>query len=382
MRVLWICGLPNEVRLNGWRQCLSEQPTPAWSWIMGHLPPEGVELHIMCPVVGLIAPRVDFEYAGVHWHCFRRKRFVHIISYIRFMIVVRMFVRKLRPAVVHGWGGETGFGYFATCCTRRAVVSVQGLLLYFKDLSGEFARRMKQLYGRYLVAREKMSYRRAFARTTESDTSARALKKYYGETSVVIPHPLRSEFYQEAREELRSATPTFIFVGTLYARKGPLDLIKAFSLVRNKDARLIIIGDGGERQRVVDMIAEGNLADRVELKLSCTAEQIVNLMQRAHVFVLPSYGDTGPTALKEALACGLFPICYANSGPYEYISRYCGYLCRTGNVQELGMLMDKAISNLETCQREAGLSALKIKGDLSKSAIWGKLRKLYEEVVK
>lgn len=48
MKVLWICGLPRGIVRDGYG-VRSEL-----SWIVGHLPPpEEVELHILCPVLGL-----------------------------------------------------------------------------------------------------------------------------------------------------------------------------------------------------------------------------------------------------------------------------------------------------------------------------------------
>ena len=135
MKVLWICGLPEDVRLNGCDKLLSANKQSAWSWIMGHLPPEGVDLHILCPIGDLSVPRADFYYQGVHWHCFRRERMRHILAFLRFKCSVWRFVRTLNPDVIHGWGGETGYGYMATQLSRKAVVSVQGLLLLYNSLS-------------------------------------------------------------------------------------------------------------------------------------------------------------------------------------------------------------------------------------------------------
>lgn len=381
MRVLWICGLPNEVRMNGWRQRLSEQPTPAWSWVLGHLPPEGVELHILCPVVGLVESRIDFVYLGAHWHCFRRRKFLQLPSYIRHMIACRRFVKKLRPDIIHGWGGETGFGFYATLLTNRAVVSVQGLLLLlYNSLSWQFKMQMTTWYGRYMVWRERLSYQRAMLLLVESNTSGVALQKYYQKRGVVVPQPLRAVFYQ-GRSNSRDDVPTFLYVGALTARKGVLDVVNAFVHVYDKSAQLIMIGDGEARDEVESLILERGLSSRITMKHNCAAEELFELMTRAHFFTLPSYVDTGPNALKEALASGLFPICYDNSGPHEYITRYCGYLCETGNVVAYAELMNKALANREGCLRISAEASIRIKKDLSKTMVWAKLRELYKEVV-
>ena len=85
MKVLWICGLPEDVRLNATPSELTAVKGAAWSWILGHLPPpKDIELHILCPVRGLLEKRVDFEYLDAHWHCFRQKRFELSFFWLRF----------------------------------------------------------------------------------------------------------------------------------------------------------------------------------------------------------------------------------------------------------------------------------------------------------
>ena len=132
MKVLWICGLPDDVRLNAIPSELTAVKGAAWSWILGHLPPpKDIELHILCPVRGLLEKRVDFEYLDAHWHCFRQKRFELSFFWLRFYFSIRAFVKQLSPNIIHGWGGETGCGWVATLLSKKAIVSVQGLLVLF-----------------------------------------------------------------------------------------------------------------------------------------------------------------------------------------------------------------------------------------------------------
>lgn len=384
MKVLWICGLPNEVRLKGWRDALSSLTTPAWSWILGHLPPpDNIELHILCPVVGLVANRIDFKYNGAHWHCFRRKSFRHIFAYLWHNVLVRRFVGELKPDVVHGWGGETGFGYLATRISRNSVVSVQGLLVPLYKLSpAAFKREMGRAYAHYRIWREKRTYKRASILITESGFAHSALVEIYGHDSKLIPHPLREAFVAQKVDARRSATPKFVYVGSLIARKGALDVIKAFCLLKSSDAKLIMIGSGPEKNKIRDIIRENDLQGRVELIDKCSQYEIATIMRQSHFFTLPTYGDTGPTALKEALACGLFPICYDNSGPHEYLTRYCGYLVPTGDVEAYSAAMNKAVVHQADCIKLAENAASKIKMDLSKEMVWQKLEFVYKEILK
>ena len=263
--------------------------------------------------------------------------------------------------------------------TPRAVVSVQGLLLLYVDLSEKVKTDLNGLYGKYLIFRERLTYRRAYKLITESDVSKVALKKYYGADGFLIPHPLRAAFYESFSSMRTSCNPVFLFVGSLSPRKGIFDLINAFSRIETHNARLIIIGGGADRGRVEALIEKLGIGDRVELRGVCSGDEIVKEMERANFFSLPSYGDTGPTALKEALASGLFPICYDNSGPHEYINRYCGYLCPTGDISALTEIMNRAVVNIGSCVAEGLKAAERIRRDLSRDEVWKKLEVVYRE---
>ena len=227
MKVLWICGLPNEVRLNGCEEVLSSCETPAWSWILGHLPPPSdVELHILCPTAGLVKKRIEFEYCGAHWHCFDRKPFWKILATVPYLWRIKRFVKKLSPDIIHGWGGETGFGFAAAMLTRKAVVSVQGLLLLLRHgASAKFMARKYSCRIARMMWREKRTYCRARVLLTESKAAQKSLHEFYGFTSELVPHPLRHQFLEPSlmnRISLILRPPKFVYVGSLVDRKGAM----------------------------------------------------------------------------------------------------------------------------------------------------------------
>ena len=384
MKVLWICGLPNVVRLKATNRVLSDTPTAAWSWILGHLPPpRDVELHIVCPVGGLVESRVDFDYGGAHWHCFRRERFELFFLWRRFACKIRSFVHKLAPDVIHGWGGETGCGLVATYLTKKAVVSVQGLLLmlFWQWFKLKSERPKINFKTRIMWLCEKSTYRRANILLVESAASQAGLKKHYGYDSVIIPHPLRREFLEadlSIRDRLVLAPIKFLYLGSLIARKGAIDALKAFAMLSRDESKLVMIGEGEDRSVIEDIISQTRLTDRVELCGTLSADEITKEFLSAQFFLLPSYGDTGPTALKEALASGLYPICYRNSGPEDLIMHYgCGELVSTGDIVALSETMNRCASAVSDCVRHSFLVSSGVRSELSPNVIWSQLKKIY-----
>lgn len=351
MKVLWICGLPRGVVREGYG-VRSEL-----SWIVGHLPPpQEVELHILCPVFGLERPHRTFCDRGVVWHLVRLRRFEPLSLRLRFAYAARKIVRMIRPDIVHGWGGETGCGLIATYLSRNAVVSVQGLLRMWKGNSLGCRAGAVGFVREYFQRKfEALTYRRAKVLLCEGDASRVLLKELYGHDAIVVPHPLRPEFFGKLGEEEESVLGRqgrkFLFVGQNVARKG--------------------IDDLREIQRVHPEL------DITYVTGGKSASEIARLMRTHDALVLPSYGDTGPTVIKEAIAMGLPVIAYDNTGPKELIEKYGGILVRTGDEESLAKVM------MAVSQREMNTDGQRrIRVDLSWRRVWDRLLNVYAEVSK
>ena len=118
----------------------------------------------------------------------------------------------------------------------------------------------------------------------------------------------------------RNKVPVILFVGRLVERKGVIYLIRAIKQVsRKKNVKLIIVGDGPERENLVK--EAGDLVEKgiVEFAGRVSDEKLDNLYRTADMFVLPScYDRRGDTeglgvVLIEALAYGL-PVIGSNVG--------------------------------------------------------------------
>lgn len=338
---------------------ITEVSRSALSWVMGHLPPpKGIELHILCPVFGMAESEAHFDWGGAKWHCFRLEAYEPLFLRCRFWWKTRRFVRELDPDIVHGWGGETGWGLLATYYSKRAIVSVQGLLKMLKKGVGDWGLRNsddEHGFAYWLRCQmEKMTYWRAKICLCESMVARDWLKRCYGVGGEVVPQPLRKEFLESCRSsgtEKRGATK-FLFVGQDVPRKGIEDLRE---IGRRHPELNITYVTGGK-----------------------SAAEIVELMRTHDVFVLPSYGDTGPTAIKEALAMGMPVIAYDNTGPKELLEKYGGTLVKTGDVEALAAAMEKSVA---FSHRALGV-AEGVRRDLSRGIVWEKLLKVYEGVMR
>lgn len=108
------------------------------------------------------------------------------------------------------------------------------------------------------------------------------------------------------REKLGINNKTvFIHVGNLRPPKNHIFMVSFFERVvrRNKDAVLLLVGQGSEKENIENKISELKITDNV--KLLGLRHDIPDLLQAADVFLLPSVYEGLPVSVIEAQAAGL-----------------------------------------------------------------------------
>jgi glycosyltransferase involved in cell wall biosynthesis len=138
--------------------------------------------------------------------------------------------------------------------------------------------------------------------------------------------------------------PVVLAVGRLTPTKDFPTLIRAFAEVRRRrPARLLILGEGEEREALTALASELNLAD--DVALPGFQERAVAFMAHARLFVLSSVGEALPTVLIEALATGT-PVVSTDcpSGPREILQGgRLGALVPVGDASALAQAMLDAL---------------------------------------
>jgi glycosyltransferase involved in cell wall biosynthesis len=108
------------------------------------------------------------------------------------------------------------------------------------------------------------------------------------------------------------------FVGKLIANKGVDLLLAAWPLVcaREPAARLVVVGFGSERERLV--AAAAALGERVLFTGRLDHEELTELLPACEALVVPStFPEAFGMVAAEGAACGAFPVSAAHSGLAE-----------------------------------------------------------------
>jgi glycosyltransferase involved in cell wall biosynthesis len=106
-------------------------------------------------------------------------------------------------------------------------------------------------------------------------------------------------------------------VGRLHSQKGQKDLLYAFSMIKNKtDKDLLILGDGVLKDELQDLILELNLQDRVFLKGFVNPYPYI---QKCSLFVFPSYYEGFSNSVLEVVSMKKVIISYDYKGANEIL---------------------------------------------------------------
>lgn len=135
---------------------------------------------------------------------------------------------------------------------------------------------------------------------------AEKLQVIYNGIDLQVFHPGLADLHRQAlRAQLGipQEVPLLLFVGNGFERKGVPQLLRAFALMRQRTAWLLIVG--GDRKLVAaqQLARRLGIADRV-----CFAgpqKDVKPFYGAADAFALPTLYDPFPNAALEALACGL-----------------------------------------------------------------------------
>lgn len=135
---------------------------------------------------------------------------------------------------------------------------------------------------------------------------------------------------------------SFVHVARLSPIKDQATLIAAFALLCQQSTlpcRLLLVGDGPLRQQLEQLAQTTGAGDRIEFLGE--RQDIAQLMQQSHVFVMSSLAEGIPMTVLEAMACGLPVVATAVGGLPELIQPEQGRLVAAASAQALAGAMQQ-----------------------------------------
>ena len=237
---------------------------------------------------------------------------------------------------------------------RVAVGNGTRCVISMRSVPTAVYRESRSVRGWLLLQLIKVAYPFADAIVANSEAVASDLSQLLGITRSrlhIVYNPLNTAWIEKSsREEIdhawcaAGAPPIVLGVGSLGVLKDFQTLIRAFSIVRStRDCRLVILGEGPQREELERLIYELGLERDVHL-----AGFVGNpfaWMRRARVFASSSLTEGCPNALMQALACGTPVIstdCVGGSAEILQDGKW-GHLIAVGDYRAMAEAMRKSL---------------------------------------
>ena len=175
------------------------------------------------------------------------------------------------------------------------------------------------------------------------------------------------------------------FVGRLVPTKGLDNLLRALALLRSSKWRLMIVGDGPERERLEALASELRLAARVRWTGGLPADQVAGLWPDLDVLVQPSraqdnWRETNGHVLIEAMANEV-AVLGTDSGVIPELIGDAGIVVPNGDVAALSAAFERLTDTnaRRTLAQAARARALRLYSD---DAIAERTLEFWKQVVK
>lgn len=153
--------------------------------------------------------------------------------------------------------------------------------------------------------------------TAVSEAATEYLRTLTDEPVSIVPNGIDLKNFHAPRNRPDRKNKTILYIGRLEKRKGLIYLLKAFAILQEKDenVRLVIAGDGVDRQKLLDLTEELGIDEKVTFLGYITETKKKQLLRDADLFCSPAlYGESFGIVLLEAMATGLVTVAGNNSG--------------------------------------------------------------------
>lgn len=196
---------------------------------------------------------------------------------------------------------------------------------------------------------------------------SKSLTSVYGVKNVpLILNGIPVKYYQRSniprekwreKEGFKKEDLLFVNIARLVQQKNQRLLIEAFAKgpMKYSDSKLIIVGDGEEKNKLKEMVKSYGLEERVYLL--GIRKDIPDILNASDIFVLSSDWEGNPLSVMEAMAAGKAVIATSVGGVPELIQdKVTGILVPPKDVNALAKAMLMLIKD-KTLERELGKRA-------------------------
>ncbi len=283
----------------------------------------------------------------------KRKESVTILELLSFALSSIWYM----PKIARNFRPEVSFAFFGLPCgiSTLLIKALYGIP-YIVSLRGAdvpgFIERQVHYY--HFLARPLIRYiwkKAKYLITNSQGLKDLALKSAADIKIQVIANGVDANHYQPCKQT-DNGTKKILFVGRLSKQKGIQYLIDSIRILKEKrinSFHLEIIGDGPDKVKLEEKVANGQLEEQISLSGWVDKKAIYKKYQEASIFAFPSLSEGMPNVILEAMASGLPILATRIAGNEELVREgENGYLV---GVEDSQALADRLIKLLYESDR-------------------------------
>lgn len=137
-----------------------------------------------------------------------------------------------------------------------------------------------------------------------------------------------------------------LWIGRFTQGKGVEYLVDAFKILKHRYPylKLLMVGKGPNRERIIRKINLSGLNDSIIIKDSIPYSEIPGVFQKSDVFILPSLQEGVPRTILEAMSCSI-PIVCSELPQLVDIIKDCGFMVPKKDPKAIAERVSEILSN-------------------------------------
>ena len=174
-----------------------------------------------------------------------------------------------------------------------------------------------------------------------------------------------------------------VYMGRLSYEKSIDKVIKAFAIMLEKspELKLMIVGDGPEKQKLENLAKELKIKDKVIFTGFLYKDELKKALQANEVFLSACKNENMPLSVAQAMAVGLPLVMVKENGLSEMIKENTnGFFCKTDNPEDMAKKALKLLSDARLLKK-LGAGSRKMAIEYSDEKITKLLIEAYKKII-
>lgn len=268
--------------------------------------------------------------------------------------IVHKFVNELNPDIIHLQGNGSSLILIKNLINRNIVITPHA------DLKGEYFNLLKfkdKVNHKMVMYIENFAMRKSFNVIFISEYLKRLYQLHGRNEQImgneVIYNPVNPMFF-DVRDNNVINRFNILYIGEITKRKGLIILLDSLNTLKQKGIKyhLNIVGDYKDnlyKEMINSFIKKNNLENLVTFYGWVSQRKIVDLMEQNGLFILPSYQESLPMSIIEAMSCGKLVIANDTGGISEIINNeVTGYIYKNNSSTQLAAILEYLNSSPST----------------------------------